>query len=433
MKSSDFVREFGEFVDSVATKNGHLLILGDFNIHWDCPEKSDTIHLSDTLASANLIQHVKEPTHVAGHIIDLVISREGDDFVKSVSVSSQFSDHFIINVSVSLEKPPVTTKTITYRKVRSIDMSGFAADIQTSALILDPPSGLDELVDTYNEILTDLLDKHAPLKTKQMTERPLLPWYNKDIQAAKRHRRQCELLWKRTGLTVHYDMFKAARLFVREQLSSAKSQFYNENIAKCNGDQKTVFSVVNKVLHRKKSIQKILTIRDNLQLSKDNPVPHIPSGEVSCESCMATFEPFTGVEIRKLLAKSSSAFCELDPVPTELVKSCQDVLLTPVTMIINVSLQTGVFPTSMKSARVKPLIKKQDLDCNTLKNYRPVSNLSFISKLIERAAAMRLKTYLSNNNLNEPFQSAYKACHSTETALIRVKNDIMWQWMVRRQ
>ena len=232
-----------------------------------------------------MIQHVKEPTHVAGHTIDLVISREGDDFVKSVSVSSQFSDHFIINVSVCLEKTPVTTKTITYRKVRSIDMSGFAADIQTSALILDPPSGLDELVDTYNEILTDLLDKHAPLKTKQMAERPLLPWYSKDIQAAKRHRRQCERLWKRTGLTVHYEMFKAARLFVREQLSSAKSQFYNEKIAKCNGDQKTVFSVVNKVLHRKKSIlptlydsdvetsckfntffhQKILTIRDNLQ------------------------------------------------------------------------------------------------------------------------------------------------------------------------
>ena len=80
LKSSDFVRKFGEFFDSVATNNGHLLILGDFNIHWDCPEKSDTIHLSDTLA--NLIQHVKEPTHEAGHTIDLAISREGDDFVK---------------------------------------------------------------------------------------------------------------------------------------------------------------------------------------------------------------------------------------------------------------------------------------------------------------------------------------------------------------
>ena len=117
---------------------------------------------------------------------------------------------------------------------------------------------------------------------------------------------------------------------------------------------------------------------------------------------MITFEPFTGVEIRKLLAKSSSAFCELDRVSTELVKSCQNVLLTPVTRIINASLQTAVFPAPMKYARVKPVIKKRALE-NTLKNYRPVSSLSFLSELIGWAAAMRFKIYLSNNNLNEPF------------------------------
>ena len=79
---------------------------------------------------------------------------------------------------------------------------------------------------------------------------------------------------------------------------------------------------------------------------------------------------------------------------------------------MNLSLSTGIFPTSLKLAHVKPLIKKHDLDCNIL-------------KIIERAVAMRLNNYLSINNLNELFQSAYKSCHSTETALIRVKNDIM--------
>ena len=66
----------------------------------------------------------------------------------------------------------------------------------------------------------------------------------------KRHRRCCERLWNRTELTVHYEMFKAARLFVRELIDTAKSQYYNNKIMDCNGDQKT-FSVVNKVLHRK--------------------------------------------------------------------------------------------------------------------------------------------------------------------------------------
>jgi len=79
----------------------------------------------------------------------------------------------------------------------------------------------------------------------------------------------------------------------------------------------------------------------------------------------------------------------------------------------------------MKPALVKPLIKKHSMDCNILNNYRPVSNLTFLSKVIKRAVAFHLNKYLINNNLNESLQSAYKNGHSTETALFQVKNDIM--------
>ena len=112
-------------------------------------------------------------------------------------------------------------------------------------------------------------------------------------------------------------------------------------------------------------------------------------------------------------------------MPTWLVKDCLDVLISPITNIVNKSLSVGVFPRSMKAALVKPLIKNHTLDCNILNNYRPVSNLTFLSKVIEKAVAFHLNKYLINNNLNESLQSAYKSGHSTETALVRVKNDIM--------
>ena len=94
-----------------------------------------------------------------------------------------------------------------------------------------------------------------------------------------------------------------------------------------------------------------------------------------------------------------------------------------ITTIVNQSLSTGMFPSAFKHALVKPLLKKSSLDPNVHKNYRPVSNLAFVSKIIEKVVAARLLDHVKENDLNETFQSAYKKCHSTDTALLRVHND----------
>ena len=96
-----------------------------------------------------------------------------------------------------------------------------------------------------------------------------------------------------------------------------------------------------------------------------------------------------------------------------------------VTILVNLSLQSANVPDSMKQALVTPLLKKDDLDPEVLKNYRPVSNLSFLSKVLERVVAARLTNYMTINQLHEPMQSAYRACHSTETALVRLQNVIL--------
>ena len=86
---------------------------------------------------------------------------------------------------------------------------------------------------------------------------------------------------------------------------------------------------------------------------------------------------------------------------------------------------SGDFPASFKAAVVKPLLKKPCLNSEILKKIRPVSNLPFLSKLIEKVIARRLFAHLQDNGIMEKFQSAYKAKHSTETALLRVYNDVM--------
>ena len=107
------------------------------------------------------------------------------------------------------------------------------------------------------------------------------------------------------------------------------------------------------------------------------------------------------------------------------MKECCDTLLPIFTRIINCSLSHGVMPESLKSAMLLPLLKKKNADYEIFSNFRPISNLKLISKLIEKAVASQLTDYLSFNSLHESFQSAYKRYHSSETALLRVHNDIL--------
>jgi hypothetical protein len=93
--------------------------------------------------------------------------------------------------------------------------------------------------------------------------------------------------------------------------------------------------------------------------------------------------------------------------------------------MVNASLTSSFVPPAFKCARIRPLLKKPGLDPNILKHYRPVSNLPFISKILEKVVDARLEHHLVTNELHEGFQSAYRKCHPTETALLKVQNDIL--------
>ena len=177
--------------------------------------------------------------------------------------------------------------------------------------------------------------------------------------------------------------------------------------------------------------QKISDIRDKLDglVTEENSIPHyktvLPLPESKATCLFASFRLMTVEEISKIILSSPPKSSILDPIPTWLLKTVINSVAPTLTDIVNRSLQEGHSPADMKKALVTPLLKKPTLDKEILKNYRPVSNLSFVSKIIEKAAMLQISQHVSANNLLTKVQSAYRPLHSTETALLRVQNDIL--------
>jgi len=100
--------------------------------------------------------------------------------------------------------------------------------------------------------------------------------------------------------------------------------------------------------------------------------------------------PVTAEEVERMIGSSPNKSCQLDPAPTWLVKDMRTLLSPSIAVLFNLSLTSGCFPMEFKEAIVRPRLKKTGLDTSERKNYRPVSSLSFLSKLLERVVQTRL-------------------------------------------
>ena len=442
---SQFLSDFTDFLSSTCTTPHDFIITGDFNIHTDCPSNSDATKFLSLLSSHNLSQFVNFPTHVTSkHTLDLLIAPSNSALNPTVSYCpTSVSDHFPIITSLSLSRPPPPALvTRFFRCLKSINISKFELDISSSKLLTNPSSSLSELVSCYNNTLSSLLNKHAPLKSKIVSQKPSNPWFTPALHDLKSSCRRLHRIWSSTHSATDLSNLRSATNHYHASILKTKRSYYNSLITSSKSNAKFLWNTINKLLlrHPVKTLpssensselsntfasffsDKISNLRSHLQTSPSTLSPHSPPP--SSPSSLTDFTPASTDEIAKLISSSNNSTCELDPIPTSLLKKCP-VLIPTITNIVNLSLSTGIFPDQFKSCSVHPLIKKPNLDKQTLSNYRPISHLSFLSKLTERVVKARLSQHLSSNRLLNSYQSAYTKFHSTESTLLSVHDHII--------
>ena len=215
-------------------------------------------------------------------------------------------------------------------------------------------------------------------------------------------------------------MFRHQKNRVTNFIASAKCNYYSCKISESGSDPKLLFRTVDNLLNKSK-ISPLATIYPENSVantfadffgeklhkiraefaSSSSQIEPLDNVSNCVLKQLSFFRPAAHDEVHRIIQQAPPKHCSLDPIPTV------HQFLPSITRIINASMSEQSMPSSLKNAFIKPLLKKPSLDQNQLKNYRPVSNLPYISKLVERVVANQLTQHMSDNNLYEPYQSAY--------------------------
>ena len=210
-------------------------------------------------------------------------------------------------------------------------------------------------------------------------------------------------------------------------IHNSKEKCFEKKIIDCGGDQNQLFRIVNSLLGRgKQAIYPKPT--DSLSLAsvvnnyfvtmianirKEFPDLEVHAAQLSITDFdisfdlsslrLSSFTPTTVSEVQELLSIMNQTTCSLDLFNTKIIMQHSEQFINVYVYIINLCFSSGIFPASFKAAVVKPLLKNPGLDSEILKKIRHVSNLTFLSKLIEKVIARRLFAHLQDNGIMEKF------------------------------
>ena len=467
-----FVDEFSSFLTSIRNLKHSAFICGDYNI--DLLKINSNKHFGsyfDRITAKGFFPRITLPTRLSetndyctNTLIDNILTNDIDDNSKSQSgiLINDISDHKMIFTfqenNLYIDK---YDKFIEIETKNEVSMKDFDNELK-SLNIYDQLDHMlnhnpQENYDTFTHLVQFAKEKHLPKRMVKYNKKKhkKCKWMTNEIlKSINKKDKMYKLLVQtpRENL-IHYntlkDNFKCFRATLRKNIREAKRLYYVRIFNIYKNDIKKTWSIINEGLkHNSKCNTQSTFILDNRMINDPEEIANsfnnyfINIGYLLSEQIRAVrpyteylhtptnkrfkFIPITEEQVVKIInnLKNKSSYGH-DGISNKLIKSSKEVLSKSICLLINQTLETGIFPSEIKLSKIKPLFKNGD--SSLFSNYRPISLLPSFSKIYEYVIFHQLLNYMNTNNLFCVQQYGFRPGHSTELAALKITDNLIKQ------
>ncbi|KAG7302626.1 hypothetical protein JYU34_012573 [Plutella xylostella] len=430
-----FVNSFEKLLENYFPVYKHMIIMGDFNT---CLLKNDvrsSSFMSVTQASNMTLLPLGATHHFPNCVptlLDLILVSSPSHVAKHGQCGADgFSYHDLIYLSYKIRPPKAKPRTLLQRNFGGMVLENLRSDARAAAWdeVFNADT-VDEKVSVFNSLIIQLYDVHAPVRSVRMKHFPA-PWLTDEIKIIINRKVAAKSKFKSRPTDLNREKYTALRNHCNKVCRDAQRRHIHESIQ--NGDPAKVWNFLRSLgvgKSRSQTIPKDLDLNllnqhftssvamdSATKLRTLNNLSTIPTPDFS----EFNFSHFTDCDIERSILAITSKAVGSDSISRNMVLPILDIILPVISHILNFSISSNTFPSSWKDAQVTPLPKKAN---PSFSDYRPISILPFLSKVLERLVHHQLNRFLVQNNLMNPYQSGFRPGHSTVTALVKITDDV---------
>lgn len=448
-----FAVNMDELLNSVYDSNYPTFLCGDFNFNFDdSVEDINAKNLCNILCCFGLNKCITEYTRIQGEsktIIDNIFSNVDKNLLDPKIIYADISDHFMQlitfcrNFNTNEEQNTYQLKRF-FNNVDNLNYFKFLLSQEKWSFMATDQNCETSFTDFHNTFL-ELMDRAFPLESCKVQKKykSYKPWITNDIINEGVFLRDLHKTYKLSGDNAVYLRYKIIKKNHRIKIEQAKKSHFENKFLNSTNKSKTAWQII-KNSNDKKEFPKNFVDPDgndinNLQnvaetfnnffidsiktLTDNMPSTLIDNKQVFNHNTIFLF-PFSPNEmlviIKSVSTKNSSGY---DDIPCSLLNKVAELIVEPLTFLVNLSFTEGIFPDILKKSLIVPIHKKNDR--SVISNYRGIALLSVFSKTFEKSYYVRLNDFIIKQNLLSTYQFGFRKGLSTKDAVLSLHNYIL--------